>query len=123
MGEKGRERDTGARIVEVTQRGQKQRGRPQAPDVCALLRHRLAPNDTLWLGKARGKTEGQASFANTGYVVSAIAGRLTAIARVAGQADCYPSTFPGRPPRAAIKAEKFLPAELATLSSSSVPRH
>jgi hypothetical protein len=37
-------RDTGARIVQVTQTRTKSRGRPQAPDVCTSLRHRLAPS-------------------------------------------------------------------------------
>ena len=35
----------------------------------------------------------------------------------------YPSTMPGGPPRAAINAEKFLPAGVAMLSSSSVVLH
>ncbi len=44
----GGERDTGARIDSShSQRGHKSRGRPQAPDVCASLRHRLAPNSNL----------------------------------------------------------------------------
>jgi transposase len=39
--ESGRERDTGARIDSShSLRGHKSRGRPQAPDVCASLRHR-----------------------------------------------------------------------------------
>ena len=37
----GRERDTGARITGP--RRATSRGRPQAPDVCSLTRHRLAP--------------------------------------------------------------------------------
>lgn len=43
-------------------------------------------------------------------------------AAAAGQ-PAYPSTFPGGPPSALIRAEKFLPAGLATLSWSSVGLH
>ena len=42
--ESGRERDTGARIDSVTHKRTSPRGRPQAPDVCASLRHRPAPD-------------------------------------------------------------------------------
>ena len=42
--ESGRERDTGARIGSSHSKRTKQRGRPQAPDVCSSLPHQLAPN-------------------------------------------------------------------------------
>ena len=65
--EGGRERDTGARIGLSHSKEDKPRGRPQAPDVCSSLRHRLAPTRRLRRHRPAGKTKENNRIANTGH--------------------------------------------------------
>ena len=52
----GRQRDSGARIVKSLKRHSC--GADCAPDVCALLRQRLAPNENLGLREAASRPRG-----------------------------------------------------------------